>query len=51
MRIPVIVSFARRAKAALLCRETFWAAALALLLLAIAVMTADNAPTWIYQGF
>ncbi|MGC1376202.1 MAG: hypothetical protein WA821_08270 [Anaerolineales bacterium] len=32
-------------------RENLLALALTLVLIALVVFTADNAPTWIYQGF
>ncbi len=32
-------------------REMLWALVLVLLVFMIIIMTADNAPTWIYQGF
>lgn len=32
-------------------RENGYALALALILLALIIFTADSAPTWIYQGF
>jgi hypothetical protein len=45
MRLPV--GFLRR----LFSRENLWALLLCLLILALAVLTADSAPLWIYQGF
>jgi hypothetical protein len=35
----------------LFSRENRWALALALILVALTIMTASSAPTWIYQGF
>ncbi len=35
----------------LLTRENLFALLLCLILIAIVVMTADQAPQWIYQGF
>jgi hypothetical protein len=35
----------------LLTRENLWAAALCLIVIAVVVLTADNSPRWIYQGF
>lgn len=32
-------------------RENLLAFVLALILIALVIVTADNAPTWIYQGF
>jgi len=32
-------------------RENLWALALCLIVILIIVVTADNAPLWIYQGF
>ena len=32
-------------------RENLLALVLALLMIALVIVTADNAPTWIYQGF
>ena len=32
-------------------RENLLALALTLVLIALVIFTADNAPTWIYQGF
>lgn len=32
-------------------RESLLAFLLALILIALVIVTADNAPTWIYQGF
>jgi hypothetical protein len=51
MRLPVIKEGLAAVKRTVLCRETLWALVLVVLLLSIAVMTADNTPTWIYQGF
>lgn len=45
VRLPL--GFLRR----LASRENLWALLLALLILALAIMTADSAPLWIYQGF
>ncbi len=36
---------------AIFSRENLWALALALMLIALVVLTASSAPTWIYQGF
>jgi hypothetical protein len=36
---------------ALFSRENRWALALALLLVALVILTASSAPIWIYQGF
>jgi hypothetical protein len=35
----------------LFSRENLWALALALMLLALVIFTADSSPLWIYQGF
>lgn len=35
----------------LFSRENLWALALALILIALVVFTADSTPLWIYQGF
>jgi hypothetical protein len=35
----------------LLSRENLWALALCVILIALVILTADNAPQWIYQGF
>jgi hypothetical protein len=35
----------------LFSRENLWALALALLLVALVILTASSAPVWIYQGF
>ena len=35
----------------LFTRENFYALLLCLILIAIVIFTADNAPQWIYQGF
>jgi len=35
----------------LFTRENLWALALCLLLAALAIVTADASPQWIYQGF
>lgn len=35
----------------LLSRENLWALALCAILIALVILTADNAPQWIYQGF
>ncbi len=32
-------------------RENLWALVFALILVALAILTASSAPTWIYQGF
>jgi hypothetical protein len=32
-------------------RENLWALALALMLIALVIFTADSTPLWIYQGF
>jgi len=32
-------------------RENLWALALCLILIALIIFTASNAPAWIYQGF
>jgi hypothetical protein len=32
-------------------RENLWALLFALALIALVILTADNAPLWIYQGF
>jgi hypothetical protein len=34
-----------------LTRENLWALALCLIVIALVVLTADNSPQWIYQGF
>jgi hypothetical protein len=31
--------------------ENLWAVALALILIALVILTASSAPVWIYQGF
>jgi len=36
---------------ALFSRENRWALAFALILVALTILTASSAPTWIYQGF
>ena len=36
---------------ALLSRENLYALLLCLILIAILILTADQAPQWIYQGF
>lgn len=36
---------------ALLSRENLLAVLLCLILVALVIVTADNAPVWIYQGF
>jgi hypothetical protein len=35
----------------LFSRENLWALALALMLIALVIFTADSSPLWIYQGF
>jgi hypothetical protein len=35
----------------LFSRENIWALALALILVALVILTASSAPIWIYQGF
>lgn len=35
----------------LFSRENMWALALALMLIALVIFTADSSPLWIYQGF
>lgn len=35
----------------LFTRENLWALALALMLIALVIFTADSSPLWIYQGF
>lgn len=35
----------------LLSRENLWAVVLCVIALALVILTADNAPQWIYQGF
>ena len=32
-------------------RENLWAALFCLILVALVILTASSAPTWIYQGF
>jgi hypothetical protein len=32
-------------------KENLWALALALMLIALVIFTADSSPLWIYQGF
>ena len=44
MRIPVMLR-------KLFSRENLYAVLLCLLLIALLIMTADQAPQWIYQGF
>ena len=44
MRIPVMFR-------KLFSRENLYAVLLCLLLIALLIMTADQAPQWIYQGF
>jgi hypothetical protein len=41
----------RKILKALFNRETVWALLLVLMIFAIFIMTSDNSPTWIYQGF
>jgi len=41
----------RKITAALLTRENLLAVALCLILIALVILTADQAPQWIYQGF
>ena len=35
----------------LVTKENIWALLLCLILIALAIFTADTSPTWIYQGF
>jgi len=35
----------------LFSKENLWALALALMLVALVIFTADSTPLWIYQGF
>jgi hypothetical protein len=35
----------------LFSQENLWALALALMLIALVIFTADSTPLWIYQGF
>jgi hypothetical protein len=35
----------------LITRENLWALLFCLILVALVVLTASSAPTWIYQGF
>ena len=35
----------------LFTREALWALVLCLVLVALVILTASSAPTWIYQGF
>ncbi len=35
----------------LFSRENIWALAVALILVALVILTASSAPIWIYQGF
>jgi hypothetical protein len=35
----------------LFSKENLWALALALMLVALVILTADSSPLWIYQGF
>jgi hypothetical protein len=35
----------------LFSRENVWALVLALVVIALIILTADSAPLWIYQGF
>lgn len=35
----------------LLTRENLYAVVLCLIVIAVLILTADQAPTWIYQGF
>lgn len=35
----------------LLTRENFYALLLCLIVIAVLILTADQSPTWIYQGF
>lgn len=41
----------RKPFAALLTRENLLAVLLCLILIALVILTADQAPQWIYQGF
>ncbi len=38
-------------KKSLLARENLWALIFCLVLIALVILTASNAPAWIYQGF
>ena len=38
-------------KKRLFSAENLWAVALALILVALVILTASSAPIWIYQGF
>ena len=38
-------------KKRLFSTENLWALALALILVALVILTASSAPVWIYQGF
>ena len=33
------------------CRETFWSLLICLILVSLMIMSADQSPLWIYQGF
>ena len=35
----------------LLTRENLWALCLCLIAIAVVILTADDSPQWIYQGF
>jgi len=35
----------------LFSRENLWAVVLCLMLIAVLILTADQSPQWIYQGF
>ena len=41
----------KKLRHAILNRENLLALLLALILLAVAIFTAETSPTWIYQGF
>ncbi len=38
-------------KSRLFTRENLWALLLAVMLVALVILTASSAPVWIYQGF
>jgi hypothetical protein len=45
------MSWWSRARRAIFSRENLWAILLCLMIILLIVVTADSAPTWIYQGF
>jgi hypothetical protein len=45
------MSRARSFLSRFLTRENLWALALFLIIILLVILTADQSPTWIYQGF